>query len=126
MLSCRLSATAGVDFLALREKYSAIAAKRPIVTAREPGIEATDREKIELEGHARLDKLIACHVCHGSGIEKYVYNFSVREQNCSKCDGEGVVQRFALTSESPETQRDAENSATITSGTDSVNPPPLS
>lgn len=35
-----------------------------------------------------------CHVCHGSGIEKYQYQFMVRDRNCESCDGEGSILKI--------------------------------
>jgi hypothetical protein len=95
----RLSATAGVDFEALRDKYKdksasakASVASTPEATAEQAQIRA-DYEKLK-----NLDSIRACHVCHGSGIEKYQYNFQEKDRNCENCDGEGLVRRLEIKS----------------------------
>ncbi len=38
-----------------------------------------------------LNKYHICQLCHGHGIRKVIYNFVVREENCSECDSKGIV-----------------------------------
>jgi len=90
----RLSATAGVDFQALREKY-----KNPInqsvglANKTESIVENEEKRKKDLELLAAMDVMRTCHICHGTGIERYTYNFQVREMNCSGCEGDGLVRK---------------------------------
>ncbi|ETM03685.1 hypothetical protein L917_00130, partial [Phytophthora nicotianae] len=39
----------------------------------------------------RHSSIQLCSRCQGHRIEKIVYNSMVLEQNCSQCDGEGVI-----------------------------------
>lgn len=80
----RLSATAGVDFEALREKYTKLKAEAPPVPVLSEEAAAV---------YERLDAITTCSICVGSGIEKYMYNNQQREQNCTGCDGEGLIHR---------------------------------
>ncbi|KAE8978935.1 hypothetical protein PR003_g25564 [Phytophthora rubi] len=40
---------------------------------------------------SRRSSIQLCPQCLGHRIEKIVYNSMVLEQNCSECDGEGVI-----------------------------------
>lgn len=40
----------------------------------------------------RSSSIQLCPRCLGHRIEKIVYNLMVLDQNCSECDGEGVVR----------------------------------
>lgn len=35
--------------------------------------------------------MFKCGDCDGFGLRKVIYNHMVREQNCERCDGEGVI-----------------------------------
>ena len=38
-----------------------------------------------------VDQLQICKVCKGCGLRKELYNYQVKEVNCEKCEGEGIV-----------------------------------
>lgn len=123
----RLSATAGVDFEALREKYGKIAqhqksANSSAVTPISDE-EALAQKKLA-DDHAKLDQIRACNICHGSGMEQYVYNNIQRERDCEHCDGSGFLKRqgFVYTS-SANFALDKEQTV---GNIDSDEPPPLS
>lgn len=40
-----------------------------------------------------LDQLQICKLCKGCGLRKELYNHQVKEVNCEKCEGEGIVPR---------------------------------
>jgi hypothetical protein len=89
-LDYRLSATAGVDFEALREKYKNKANISPATSLTDEEIEKIRRDTEELAG---LDTLHACHVCNGTGVEVYEYNHRRCEKTCCTCDGERLVRK---------------------------------
>jgi len=97
----KLSANAGVDFAALRAKYEKMAASSSAAVSGKTSqqqeiLQPTEEEekiKSDYEKLAEMDVMRTCHVCHGTGIERFSYNFQVREQNCTGCDGEGLVRR---------------------------------
>jgi len=39
----------------------------------------------------KFDGLQICEVCKGCGLRKELYNHQVKEVNCEKCEGEGIV-----------------------------------
>ncbi len=45
------------------------------------------------EATKRLDRLVICNICHGQGIVKVQYNFQTRDQNCERCEAEGLMWR---------------------------------
>lgn len=77
-----LSKTAGVDLLALKEKYAA----RNVAAS----TELTEQAK---QAHDTLSKYVICQSCQGRGIVKSIYNHMVMEKTCEVCDGESVVLR---------------------------------
>ena len=109
-----LSKNAGVDFAALRTKYaglatknngSAVAGTATPATIAEGGVAAAPSAKSSISemdpdeiartqaALDRLEKVHVCHMCHGSGIMRYMYNFQQREKNCDACDGEGLRRK---------------------------------
>ena len=111
----RLSQSAGVDFGALRAKYAGIAAQQnrtaaassssssgTPATVAQGGVASNSNPNAAYDADEaaktaaaldRLDQVRVCHMCHGTGIRKYVYNFQQRESNCDECDGEGLKKR---------------------------------
>merc|ERR1712046_454313 len=58
------------------------------------------------EAEERLGLVHACHVCHGTGMEKVNYNHMILERNCEACDGMGIIQRKTGKSKSSTTATD--------------------
>ncbi|OWZ01002.1 hypothetical protein PHMEG_00027689 [Phytophthora megakarya] len=50
---------------------------------------------------SRRSSIQLCPHCMGHRIEKVMYNSMVLEQNCSECDGEGVVRAQSKNQQSP-------------------------
>jgi DnaJ-class molecular chaperone len=86
-----LSRTAGVDFLALKQKYSSNSSGSIVSN------ESASEEVIN--AHNSLSKYAVCQVCQGQGIVKSVYNHIVMEKTCESCDGESIVLREAFDKE---------------------------
>eukprot|EP01039_Chlorochromonas_danica_P000578 gene578-622_t len=102
----KLSESAGVDLLALKEKYSKTGG---ISTSSSQGTPASSssyeqkkRESDEAENH--LSKYKICPTCQGLGIQKTVYNHMVLERTCEDCDGDSIVLLESLQRELLTTQ----------------------
>ncbi len=81
-----LSKSAGVDLMALKEKYS----------SRKSGGIGTNLSEEAKKADETLSKYIICQTCQGQGIVKSIYNHMVMEKTCEVCDGESVVLRAAV------------------------------
>ena len=46
---------------------------------------------VEDESSDQLDNLKICFRCNGTGYMKESYNYQVREVNCVRCKGEGLL-----------------------------------
>ena len=121
----------GVDFAALRDKYTAQGASSGAASAGlgNSGLgtggaadipmdikqaEMLQRQQEAKIAHAALDKYRTCPECHGTGIRKYVYNFMSMQTNCELCEGDGllpVAKETAETSASEDADADADADA---------------
>ena len=83
----RLSEAAGVDLVALREKYRSRGSSNSSQAAPD-GI-----GKIEdiAKANETLDKYSICKCCQGQGTIFETYNHFRMEKTCPECDGEAVV-----------------------------------
>lgn len=81
-----LSKQAGVDFAALKTKYSNKTTTESISNV--------DSSK----DTSALDKYKICSNCNGQGIIKSIYNHMVVEKDCEVCDGESIVLKKAVES----------------------------
>ena len=91
-----------MDFKALRAKYAkqSEAAKAAVEASKsEEALAEEGKIKADYEKLSALPELRACHICNGTGVERFSYNFQQREQNCEHCDGEGLVRRTAFGTE---------------------------
>jgi DnaJ-class molecular chaperone len=80
-----------VDFQSLREKYKNIGKGSGDAAVAQT---EEDREKIRKDYEKLAEStqgVHTCEVCYGSGIERYSYNFQVREMNCTRCGGDGII-----------------------------------
>ena len=73
----------GVDVKGLLQKYSG-------VTSTASQINAPDRAT---SASNKLDRIVICHVCQGYGLVKEIYNHQVKELNCTRCEGDGIVRK---------------------------------
>ena len=95
----KLSNQSGIDFNALKEKYAAKSATSTSTQgAADLLTDAMMSEQMQRQQEARianevLDKYRTCDMCHGTGIQKYIYNFMSMESNCDTCEGEGLLIR---------------------------------
>lgn len=85
----QLSKTAGVDLLALKEKYANVAKTSASSNMSDEAKHAEDA----------LSKYAICNACQGQGIVKSVYNHMVMEKTCELCDGESVILKQIVDTE---------------------------
>lgn len=78
-----LSKKAGVDFVALKEKYSNI---QNSVNAHSNHNQTNATEDFE-----KLNKYKICSKCQGLGIVKSIYNHRVMESECDECEGDAII-----------------------------------
>ncbi len=105
------SATIGIDLEGLRKKYKAqtsSASSAGIDTQKEvfDALHQKQREKKIKYANDVLDQYRTCHMCHGTGIMKSIYNFMTMESNCEHCDGEGVMKKEKGPSSSAEAEQE--------------------
>lgn len=86
-----LSRTAGVDLIALKEKYSSL--------SKQQGSKTSAETKKAEEANEVLSKYVICQACNGQGIVKSVYNHMVMEKTCEACDGESIVLKELINRE---------------------------
>ena len=92
----QLSSQAGVDFAALRAKYTSVAREeqsKARETATATASTNTSKQDAALEAMRRLDDYKICNRCQGQGTVKELYNHFWQEKDCPDCDGEAIVQR---------------------------------
>jgi DnaJ-class molecular chaperone len=98
-----LSATAGVDLLALRDKYSSTRYRNTSSIpdeARDATVDISEEERVAMvAAHGRLDDYKICQTCQGQGFIKETYNFQVRDKNCPDCDGESIIMKSHVAAE---------------------------
>jgi len=80
----------------LFKKYSGVNVKQnsdpgPIATARNSTSDIFTGEEKTTETEA-LNRLLICKDCHGYRLVKERYNHQVKEVNCGKCEGEGIIE----------------------------------
>eukprot|EP01038_Epipyxis_sp_PR26KG_P007498 gene7498-10215_t len=95
-----ISKITGVDFLALKSKYSK--QKQDY----EQIIQPTNMNIIDnlssnqvtksfvAEIGDKLDQYKICISCNGSGTIKYKYNHMILDKECENCDGEGILIKW--------------------------------
>ena len=93
-----LSKTAGVDLMALKEKYSQDKfANRANSSS---GVKMSEEEReAAMAAHRRLDDFKICLKCDGQGYIKEMYNHQMREKTCPDCDGESLLMRETVARE---------------------------
>ncbi|KAL3662281.1 hypothetical protein V7S43_012609 [Phytophthora oleae] len=94
----------------------------PSVNARMNWLGYTSREELEASGildkwaqqqhqssllPQRHQSIKLCPLCQGHRIEKVLYNSMILEQNCSECDGEGVIRSQSAGQETTSSPRRA-------------------
>jgi DnaJ-class molecular chaperone len=82
-----LSKTAGVDFIALKEKYKTLKPDASKITVTAGTSSATSNQ----DANQILSKYSICKTCNGQGIVKTLYNHMTLEKTCEDCDGDSVV-----------------------------------
>lgn len=85
----KLSEVAGVDFIALREKYHAHISENSKSTENYSVEDVNARRQVD----EKLSLYKICENCQGIGIVKSQYNFMVLEKTCEVCDGDSVILR---------------------------------
>ena len=92
------SETSGIDFSALKSKYSSGSAFRRATPTTQSEIDDIKLQAAK-ESHARLDNLKICTKCEGLGYINERYNHQVKEINCPQCDGESILMKQVLQEE---------------------------
>ena len=91
-LYSNLQMNTGIDFKALKDKYSS-----PIVAesdsnhstiSSEVFIRAEDENKLAFD---KLGKYKVCTSCNGQGFVKIIYNHIVKQVNCDACEGDAIL-----------------------------------
>lgn len=97
----KLGESAGVDFIALREKYSQIRQQATDQALSSVSGAMPTKEEIEKAKQAEenLSKYKICPTCNGLGIKKTKYNHMVLESTCDDCDGDSIVMLDGLQQE---------------------------
>ena len=88
-----LSAQAGIDFVALKDKYSKVAEQQKRAATAEGDPQFEEKRKAAEQANAVLDRYTTCAMCQGTGIFRSVYNFRTMESNCEACDGDGIMMK---------------------------------
>lgn len=112
----QLSATIGIDLSKLKEKYTGSA--KPVGQALSYTLSVEERAAQQ----KKLDGLVVCQSCQGSGLMRVVYNFMSLERNCSECGGEGVSQKLEARVEEIKRTLATEAEADATTPTESDHP----
>ena len=87
-----LHENSGVDFIALRKKYSAVKSSQEKDTSAKQNIPRAPNGMTIQEQFDSLDKYEICKRCGGEGIIKEIYNHMVMQKTCPECDGESIMQ----------------------------------
>ena len=92
----KLSETAGVDLLAIREKYKnkAAAAISETEAGNDEDVDKLKKEIDMITAMKKLDSYTLCKTCHGVGTVVEVYNHFRMEKNCPECDGDSVSHKL--------------------------------
>ena len=102
----KLSKQSGIDFNALKEKYSVKSSSSTSTLGAEDILTETmqadllNRRQEAHQANEALSKYRICDTCHGTGIQKYIYNFISMETNCDQCEGEGLIKKKTPSSSS--------------------------
>ena len=83
------SRRAGVDLMALRNKYRTVPSENTNHSSH--NLEIQECSKSVESGTTRLEQYKICPGCNGQGTVKSLYNFIVMERTCDKCDGDSVI-----------------------------------
>lgn len=95
-----LSSRAGVDFVALRDKYKAIQSSTVPPASTSSYDKSIGASKAALDLDAKLSKYKICDICNGAGVLKEIYNKSmVMEKTCTNCDGESLIAKEFMNNE---------------------------
>jgi len=97
----KLGDTAGVDFIALKNKYAGMSYSTK--TDGMNGTKSVSESKLSAEeikeAHERLDAFKICPACNGLGYTKEIYNHQVKEKECKECDGESIIMNNVVKKE---------------------------
>lgn len=88
-----LSKVSGVDFHALRDKYSGNKYKteRATASSADDNGKAKYSEEKAKEINEKLSQYHICKSCNGMGIVKTFYNHMMLEKTCEECDGDSLI-----------------------------------
>ncbi len=99
----QLSATTGINFDNLRQKYQTMTREEKLDREREIDIIKKEIEEEEEKKRKRkeeneiamkkLDDYKICQTCQGQGIVREIYNHYVMEKTCPECEGDSVIYR---------------------------------
>lgn len=101
----KLQANGGVDFSALRLKYTEKSASagtaqanisRNCSSSNNPPKHNYTKEEIK-NTNDKLNKYQMCSACQGQGTVKIMYNHISKTVNCEVCDGEAILLEKAVT-----------------------------
>lgn len=91
-----LSGSAGVDLLALKQKYEGVRNTQIQREKEEEGHQEKETTERDIQAdYNTLDKYKICKRCGGQGIVKEIYNHMVLDKTCEECDGD-CIQIFNL------------------------------
>lgn len=89
-----LSRSAGVDLVALRNKYSNGSNNGGL----EHGVSSSSSEsgrnlnqQSHVDANKELSKYKICQTCQGMGIVRSKYNHMMLEKTCEECDGDCII-----------------------------------
>lgn len=103
-----LSKKAGIDLVAIKEKYKNMAAKPST------GVNTHQQQSSKKTDTSALNNYKLCPECQGVGTVKTIYNHMVMEKDCAKCDGECVLMTVSALAQvhkdlSPEEQEESKD-----------------
>ena len=92
-----LAETTGVDFIALKKKYTGVKAVQEKTVNNNKNVTNTNEKTTSggssiQEQYVSLDKYVVCKTCKGMGIIKEIYNHMVLDKTCPECEGDSIMQ----------------------------------
>ena len=82
-----LQTNCGIDFIALKQKYSKHEYNNNNKTSEFGSVSASMKQ----QQFDSLDKYSICKSCLGAGVTKSIYNHMVLERTCNECNGDSIL-----------------------------------
>ena len=121
-----ISQKIGIDLEALRSKWSNAASGAVANAATHPKTPASSERGAAVDTDAVLDQYTVCTGCHGTGLQRSIYNFISMERNCPDCGGEGLIKPdlASVVAENGRIIAELEGLPSVAPGTSETNPNP--